>query len=39
MCGSNMPKAQPWGKWESLYCEKCTEVRRESKRKSRNQDK
>ncbi len=35
MCGSDMPKAQPYGKRESLYCEKCTEARRETKRKSR----
>lgn len=35
MCGSDMPEAQPWGKRESLYCEKCSEVRRESKKKSR----
>lgn len=35
VCGSDMPKAQPYGKRESLYCEKCTEARRESKRKSR----
>jgi CRISPR-associated protein Cas1 len=36
VCGSDMPKAHPWGKRESLYCEKCTETRRESKRKSRD---
>jgi predicted nucleic acid-binding Zn ribbon protein len=35
VCGTDMPKATPWGKWESLYCEKCTEIRREAKRKSR----
>lgn len=35
MCGSVMPKAKPRGKRESLYCEKCTEIRRETKRKSR----
>lgn len=40
MCGSDMPKAHPWGKWESLYCEKDTEVRRrESKRRSRKTNK
>ncbi|SHH12730.1 hypothetical protein [Desulfosporosinus lacus] len=36
VCGSDMPKAQPYGKRESLYCEKCTEARRESKRRSRD---
>ena len=36
MCGSDMPKAQPWGKSEFLHCKKCTEAMRESKRKSRN---
>lgn len=38
MCGSDMPKAQPWGKRESLYCKNCTEARRESKRKSRDKE-
>ena len=36
VCGSDLPKIQPYEKRNSLRCEKCTEAKRVSDRKSRD---
>ena len=39
ICGSNLPKAQPYGMRNLLRCEKCTQAKRESDRRGRDRDK